>query len=457
VPEQDKLSQSTAPAAGKKRGSRDARFLRLHVVYPAELCQVREFRGAQLLIGRSADAGVVLADGTVSRVHMRLHRDEQGRFRCNDLGSQNGSWVGATQLVEDKSAVIEDNCVLRVGEVLLVAEVMYDALREGPSRLVPLLPGNSHAAHELRYLIGRIADDPAPVLLEGETGSGKEHAARAVHTLSGRTGAFVAYNCANMSQQLAESELFGHKRGAFTGADRDAEGLFRAADKGTLFLDEIGEVPLEQQPKLLRVLQDKEVRPIGSTAVIPVDVRVVAATNRDLAADVEAGRFRRDLYARLAVSVVRVPSLANRRADFFAWVARVHEAYKLQRHAEDVTLLSFEPHVATALLLSDWPENLRGVTRLVTEICTAQDIREPIDEVPQWLGRVGPAAASEDKAASSPRTTPTEDELRAKFHELGNSVRATAKYYGKHRQQVYRWLRAYNIYDPTNAETDPGD
>src|SRR6185295_11015283 len=172
------------------------------------------------------------------------------------------------------------------------------------------------------------ATDPAPVLLHGESGTGKERIAGELHRLSGRKGRLIAVNCAALSRELVESQLFGHQKGAFTGATELHPGYFRAAQGGTLFLDEIGELSLEVQPKLLRAIQQGEVQAVGSTQPAHVDVRVVAATNRELQQAVNAGQFRADLYARLSLWELRVPPLRERRADLFPWIDRLHGRWR---------------------------------------------------------------------------------------------------------------------------------
>src|SRR5262249_51324151 len=248
------------------------------------------------------------------------------------------------------------------------------------------IPGESTAAHLLRAQVARAAPDPSPALIVGETGTGKELIAAEMHRLSGRGGEPVALNCAALSPQPPERRLCGHVRGAFTGAEGTSLGLVRAARGGTLFLDEIGELPLELQAKLLRVIQEGEVLPVGSSRATKVDVRIIAATNRDLEADAEAGLFRRDLYARLALWVVRVPPLRDRRVDILDWVDRLHRRW-LQRRGRTLPstgTLTFAPDAAETLLLNAWPENLRGIDRLVHELGTAT---HPIasDELPPWL------------------------------------------------------------------------
>ncbi len=216
----------------------------------------------------------------------------------------------------------------------------------------------SRAMNELLAGIARASDGQAPMLITGETGAGKGLIAHAVHDASGRRGReFVTFDCGSAPPELVASELFGHRRGAFTGAERDYEGVIRAADGGTLFLDEIGELPLAEQPKLLRFLQEGEVRPLGEARAIKVNVRVIAATNRDLEADVRAGRFREDLYYRLNVLRFHIPPLRQRREDIRPLLD--HFLDLRWRETGKHSLLSEE---AWALLLShDWPGNAREV------------------------------------------------------------------------------------------------
>lgn len=188
------------------------------------------------------------------------------------------------------------------------------------------MAGESEAIEAVRQVVQRVARSMAPVLVTGESGTGKELVARAVHESGPRAaGPFVAVNCGAIPEQLLEAEFFGVRKGAYTGAQEDREGFFQAADGGTLFLDEIGELPVSMQPKLLRVIQERVVRPVGATAELPIQVRIVCATHRDLAADVASGRFRQDLFYRLNVIPIQVPALRERRGDLPAIAARVLE------------------------------------------------------------------------------------------------------------------------------------
>jgi transcriptional regulator with GAF, ATPase, and Fis domain len=268
----------------------------------------------------------------------------------------------------------------------------------------------------------------------------------------------IAVNCAALAPQLFESELFGHERGAFTGAHSAREGLFRAAQSGSLFLDEIGELPLELQPKLLRVLQEGQVRPVGGTTSSDVDVRVIAATNQDLRARIDSGSFRRDLYARLAWWELDLPPLRERRADILLWTYRFCVAWLKERSRNDE--LGFAPDGAEAMLLHDWSDNLRGVQRVVHRLASSQ-IQGPITRghIEHLLPELSPAvqvtpgaeAPPEARRSESPPplaervSRPSRDEVLAVYEATGGNVRAMARHFGKDRRQIYRWLKEHDI------------
>ncbi len=237
--------------------------------------------------------------------------------------------------------------------------------REVSSQFETGFVGESEPIRELCAVIKRVAPLNSTILLEGESGTGKELAARAIHRLSGREGSFVAVNCGALPPELLESELFGHAKGAFTGAQQARDGLFVYAHGGTLFLDEIGEMPLPMQTRLLRVLEERHVRPVGSNREIPVDVRIVAATNKQLERQVEDGDFREDLYYRLNVLSLRMPALRERREDIPLLVE-----YFIQRMARE---MGVEPTAVgdqdlLRMLGYDWPGNVREL-RNVIERC----------------------------------------------------------------------------------------
>ena len=267
-----------------------------------------------LAVGTAEGNALVLRDPTVSRYHLELRRTPSG-VEVLDLGSRNGTWVDAVRV---ERAIIPAGTRLRLGDTTLtvvdagstVAPPMADAPR--PAGLV----GDSEAIRELARLVHRLARVDSSVLIQGETGTGKEVVARALHEASPRRGNdLVVVDCGSLPATLISSTLFGHERGAFTGADQRRAGAFERADGGTVLLDEIGELPLEVQPALLGVLERRAFTRVGGGAPIAVDVRVLAATHRDLRAEVNAGRFRADLYYRLAVARVVIPPLRERPED----------------------------------------------------------------------------------------------------------------------------------------------
>ncbi len=276
--------------------------------------------GDRCTIGSHPSNDFVLDARTVSRFHCEI-RLEEGGARIVDLGSRNGTRVDGVHV---NDAWLRDGSVVRLGQVAVRVRLGEDTspLRLSPARSFGGLVGASAAMRAAYAVLERGAQGDSTLLIEGETGTGKEEAARAVHFASERhEQPFVVVDCSAISANLVESEFFGHVKGAFTGAEATRPGAFEAADGGTVFLDEIGELPLDLQPKLLRVIEQRSVQHLGSSQARPVDVRIIAATNRDLRAEVNAGRFRSDLYFRLAVIRVELPPL-RRRPDDIPAIAR---------------------------------------------------------------------------------------------------------------------------------------
>jgi transcriptional regulator with GAF, ATPase, and Fis domain len=456
VPE-DRDELATVTRAATKPPGPGRAASRLRAVHPPTLTWQAQLATHPVILGRttSTEGAPALAHATVSRRHYEITWDERaGHHVGRDLGSHNGTRCDAA-LVGTTPHALHDGSVLQLGDVTLILE------RGEPGDDVALaateILGASPAAGRLRAAIVRAAPDPSPVLLVGETGTGKEFVAREVHRLSGRTGPLVAINCSALSAQIVDSQLFGHQKGAFTGATSDHPGLFRAAHGGTLFLDEIGEMPLELQPKLLRALQEGAVQPVGSTRPVAVDVRVVAATNRRLDEAIESGAFRRDLYARLALWEIAVPPLRERRGDLLAWLSRLHEAFDARRSTHAPTPIDLSPDAVEAVLLHPWPSNLRELDRLVHELAaTHAGASIAADALPPWISRE-PARAPEieatgTRAAATPppsgkRPVPTREQFEAAFEALGGNVRALAKHFDRDRRQIYRWIETWGLAD----------
>ncbi|MBL9100601.1 MAG: sigma 54-interacting transcriptional regulator [Myxococcales bacterium] len=442
------------------------RTSRLVLVYPRELAATHALGAADREIGRSPEPGQIGATHkTVSRRHAALRWDEAvGRHYVTDLGSRNGTWLDGRPVLA-MPCYLEDGAVLRIGDVLAVYERREGAADDAPEVSREAVPGVSLAVRELRRAIARAGPDTSPALILGETGVGKERVAAELHRLSGRRGPLVAVNCATLSPQLVESQLFGHTRGAFTGASQEHVGLFRTATGGTLFLDELGELPVDLQPKLLRAVELGEVVAVGSTQRHTVDVRLIAATNRSLVDDVERGRFRRDLYARMALWEVPAPPLRARRADLVAWIDRLHQAWCDKRGRAHAPL-EFQAEAVEALLLQRWPDNLRGLQRFV-HACGAAggDAPRTLAELAPWLRDATeaptPTPTSPPAAATAPtparreaRPRPTREALLAALTSHGWSVRATARHYEVERKQITRWIGIYGLVRPDDVVDD---
>jgi DNA-binding NtrC family response regulator len=273
-------------------------------------------------IGSDPACELVLADASVSRRHARVSL-ERGRIVVKDLGSRNGTFVGEARV---KQAEVGLGAVLRLGRSQVAIQPRWQ-LREVPpssSRTFGELFGESLAMREIFAVLERVARSDVTMLVEGESGTGKELVARSIHKASPRaSGPYVVFDCSAVPSELAESELFGHKKGAFSGATSDRAGAFQQANGGTICLDELGELPLDLQPKLLRVLESREIRSVGDDTSRAINVRVIASTNRDLHAEAQRGRFRTDLLYRLDVVKIRIPPLRNRPEDIPGLVARL--------------------------------------------------------------------------------------------------------------------------------------
>jgi two-component system response regulator AtoC len=333
-------------------------------------------------------------------------------------------------------------------KVRLEEENQYLRDRSETETAVHGIIGNSVGIQHVLRLISRLKDTRTPVLISGESGTGKELVARALHyrgSLASRP--FVAVDCGSLVPTLIESELFGYEKGAFTGALRSKQGLLQSADTGTIFLDEIGELPLEMQAKLLRFLQEKEVRPVGSNEKVKVDVRIMAATNRDLETDYKKGTFRKDLYFRLNVVTIHLPPLRERRSDIPILANWFLERLAPGRDA------SVSSAAMKALLAYDWPGNVRELENCLERAVALSD-QSLID-----LSDLPPSIASAEtpektarfdmSASSDPTATDLEDIERATiqrvFIQVNGDKALAGKMLGISRATLYRKLKRYNI------------
>ncbi len=315
---------------------------------------------SRVTVGRHQTNDLVLTDPKVSATHVELERRPEGRILLRDLGTTNGTWLGPHRLIEGE---VGPGALLRMGDSLVRVEVDDRAEPERGSDAARFggLIGVSVEMRELFATLERVARSSLTVLSQGETGTGKEELARAIHASSARhDGPFVVLDAATIPPTLTESVLFGHERGAFTGADTRHIGTFERAHGGTLFIDEIGELPLELQPKLLRVLESRSFSRVGGHEVIPVDFRLIAATHRDLRVEIEAHRFREDLYFRLAEARVVLPPLRARPADIPILVQQF-----LQDVSTPEQAITISEDALHSLSLRKWPGNVRELRNVI--------------------------------------------------------------------------------------------
>ena len=434
-------------------------------------------RGRARTAHRSGEAqaetlGLTLPDRWMSSRHARIEHSF-GRWVLTDAESKNGTVVNGELT---NRTVLQDGDLIELGHTLFVFRDAVPALPDdprdldmstlhesdeaaatkaagtGPNAASPTgnrsIPGMLTLVPDLaRQLdkLAQVAASPIPILLRGESGTGKEVVARAVHAISGRGGDFVAVNCGAIPANLVESELFGHKKGAFSGALDDRLGMVRAADGGTLFLDEIGDLPASSQAALLRVLQEREVTPVGATRPIAVDLRVVAATHRDLDSMVARGGFRQDLYARVAGFRLTLPNLGDRIDDLGLLIGILHRKVAGPAHP------GFEPEAARKLFHYPWPLNIRELEQaLATAAVLAGS--EPIAEehLPEHVreGKVLTAVSQSVSTTSRPLNAEDlerRDELISLLRKHRGNISAIARTMGKDRKQIQRWVKRYGL------------
>jgi transcriptional regulator with AAA-type ATPase domain/pSer/pThr/pTyr-binding forkhead associated (FHA) protein len=398
--------------------------------------------------GRSRRLVLSIPDAHMSANHARLLRAPEG-YLLEDAGSKNGTKV---------NGITCDRALLRDGDLLEFGCTFFLYRNDAWAIGTPDTQGCLGASCGLATLIPslleqlreceRVARSQLPVLILGESGTGKELVARAVHEVSERRGAFVAINCGALPESLVEAELFGTRKGAFSGAVEDRPGLFRTSHEGTLFLDEIAELPLEAQAALLRVLQESEVLAVGATRPVRVDLRVVAATHGDLQQRVAAGTFRADLFARLAGFTVRLPPLRERREDLGILLAQL-----LGRALGGRKPPALSNDAARAIITYDWPFNVRELEKCLGAAVVLSDGCILLEHLPDTLrqgggqggdlGKVTPRASASGLPPRPEHVTP--QLLVALLTKHRGSISAVARELGRQRMQIRRWIKQYQI------------
>jgi transcriptional regulator with GAF, ATPase, and Fis domain len=403
----------------------------------------------RLIVGTGEGATLRLSDPTVSRFHLELEATGGG-IAVRDLGSTNGTTFGAVQVRE---VVVRQSIELDVGRTRL--RLSLDGTRATVETSVAggfgELIGGSPAMRAVYTALERAAPTSAPVLITGESGTGKELAARGVHVKSPRADQpFEVVDCGGLPPTLIESELFGHERGAFTGAGAEHEGAFERADGGTLFLDELGELPLELQPKLLRALGEREIRRVGGKKAQRVDVRIVAATNRDLRRQVNGGQFRADLYYRLAVIEVRMPPLRERLDDLPLLVRALLDAIAVERGFD----IHLEPDadLLAPLARHGWPGNVRELRNYLEQLVILR-VAPPLGGRPEG-GRPAPRESTSWEGLDELPLRAAKAALSERFErhyvarileQAGGNVAEAARRAGVDRVTLFRTIRRHGL------------
>jgi len=341
-------------------------------------------------IGSMENNDIVLDDDTVSRHHCRVVQDSTG-YVLIDLHSTNGTSIDGVRIRE---AFLHSGCTISVGQSKLVFHAQDEEVEITPSATdrCGQLIGRTAQMRQLHSIIEKIAPTAATVIVEGETGTGKEVVAQSIHSLSRRAdNELIIFDCGAVPPNLIESELFGHEKGSFTGALMTRQGLFELADGSTLFLDELGELPLDLQPKLLRALEQREIRRVGSTKPINVDVRIIAATNRNLEEEVKAGRFRQDLFYRLSVVKLNLPALRDRIEDIALLCRHFLDTGRYNRRPDGSLRATGIADAALACLTKySWPGNVRELVNVIERAVSLSEgpLIEPGD-LPDYLRPAG--------------------------------------------------------------------
>ncbi|HEY4242862.1 MAG TPA: sigma 54-interacting transcriptional regulator [Kofleriaceae bacterium] len=427
----------------------NVRRCRLEVVAGPNTGKIIELAQPAIMIGRTG-ADLNLDDPKVSGLHCELRLQADG-YRIRDLGSTNGTHVRGVRIVD---GFIAPGATIQIGKSAVVFDPLDDSVQVPlwhESRLHTLV-GGSAAMRHLFELINRFSQSDATVLIQGETGAGKEGVADAIHQCSPRRdGPFVVLDCSAIPEQLFEDQIFGHEQGAFTGAGRATAGVFEAAHGGTLFLDEIGELPLDVQAKLLRAVETRKVRRLGSTKVVASDVRIIAATNRDLATEVNRGTFRSDLFYRLSVAKLAVPPLRERREDipllvehFLRQLAGTHAGG--DPRLPDDFIGRAQKHA--------WPGNVRELRNAVERACLLPN--HPtlgFESPPKKEGDFGAVDIEVPFKVAKQKLVDEFDRryLEALLEAHDNNISAAARAAGIERMSIYKMIRRLGLDKDSDA------
>ncbi|MDB4962668.1 MAG: sigma54 specific transcriptional regulator, Fis family [Myxococcales bacterium] len=431
----------------------NVRRCRLEVVAGVDAGKIIELAQPTIMIGR-AGADLNLNDPKVSGLHCELRLQADG-YRIRDLGSTNGTHVKGVRIVD---GFIAPGSTIQIGKSAITFDPLDDAVAVPlwhESRLHSLIGGSASMRH-LFDLINRFAQSDATVLIQGETGAGKEGVADAIHQCSPRReGPFVVLDCSAIPEQLFEDQIFGHEHGAFTGAGKATIGVFEAAHGGTLFLDEIGELPLDVQSKLLRAVETRKIRRIGSTKVIACDVRIIAATNRDLAAEVNRGTFRSDLFYRLSVAKLAVPALRERKEDLQLLV---------QHFLRQLVATHGDPRLPDDFMARaqrhTWPGNVRELRNAVERaVLLPNHPTGGLDAPPKKEGTFGDVDIDIPFKTAKQQLVDEFDRryLEALLEAHDNNISAAARAAGIERMSIYKMIRRLGLDDGAKKRAPTGD
>lgn len=440
--------------------------LRLVFVAPSSIVSRPSYRlldKTQLTIGRKPTCGIPIDSASVSEHHATVssvEKEDSWEVELTDCGSTNGTTVNGTRI---KSQQLRDGDIVGIGSSYLVFRV-----HQSPDTdcSIPSIIGCSPEIRQVRHQIEVFAPTPLPVLLQGETGVGKEVVAKALHTLSGRRGPHVPYNCAGLLETLAESTLFGHIKGAFSGAHSDQTGLFEEASNnggGTLFLDEVAELDAKIQPKLLRAIENRTYYKIGIPTERKSSARLITGTKTNLRDARRMGLFRDDLYHRITVVMIHIPSLRRRREDILPLV----------QHFLGNSQLKLSASLARELLLHPWPGNVRELKQTIEKTAVLAQragehelrylhcrdaMKRSADDWKKDDDEARPAATdlsgtqSTDRQATEPRSRPSKEEFVVVLNRCNGKILRAAHALGVDRKTIRRWIEHYELGTKTPEE-----